>query len=220
MAAVLLLLGLLAWAHRGDWMPEAVRLRDAAFAFLREVHPVLFFTIFAIAPLAPVPISPFYLVASVYPLYVSIPGIIVALSFNMAVAYWLGMTLMRPFALRVVQRSRFKLPQASRDNERMVNALVRISGMPYTAQNYVCALAGVSFRSYMLIGVPIQVAMGIAATLLANSLLKGRIGPLIAGLGLFVVIVVLLRQARKHFNTRRKNRAADTATDEPGADSL
>jgi hypothetical protein len=57
--------------------------------------------------------------------------------------------------------------------------------------------------------------MGIAATLLANSLLKGRIGPLIAGLGLFVVIVVLLRQARKHFNTRRKNRAADTATDEP-----
>lgn len=220
LAGVFAVAAVLAWQQQALWMPEAVRLRDASLALLREVHPAVFFMLLATVPVIPVPIMPFYLTAAIYPIYVSLPGLVFAISFNLAISYWLGNTLLRPLALRVLRRSRFNLPQVTPRNERMVNLIVRISGLPFTAQNYLCALSGVSFRSYMLVGVPLQVVSAAAIMLLSDSVMKGRIGSALAGVGLLVAIGLGVNMARKKLGKRRLDRAEPIAEQGPGADSI
>jgi len=206
--AVLLVVGaalaFLAWGHRAELLSGYTELRQAADHWLRNVNPFVFFALLAIVPVVPVPVSPFYLGAGIFPFPVALAGILIAIPINFAITYWLVKSFMHPLAVKLLARAGRTIPKPSTDkNEVLFCVLIRVCGMPYTLQNYIIPLAGVKFRRYMLLGLPFQYVPAILMMFVGDSLLKGRAGGAILGIGILVAIGILAKLAKDALERRR-----------------
>jgi len=194
----------LAWEYRETWMPIASGTRAFALEWLRHVDPLLFFTLLAIVPILPIPISFFYISTGIFPAPVAIVGILIAIPVNFAITYWLVMTFMKPLAEKLLAKADMKIPKfSSRRNGILFSVFIRVCGTPYTLQNYIIPLSGVSFRDYMIFGLPFQYIPAFAMMCLSDSILHGGARKGILAIAVLVCVAIATKLAADYL--KRKN---------------
>jgi uncharacterized membrane protein YdjX (TVP38/TMEM64 family) len=194
----------LAWESKDAWLPCYIEARTHAEAWLKHIHPLAFFALMAIVPIVPVPMSIFYLSCGIFPPVIGLTGLLIAIPVNFAITYWLAKTLLRPVAEKLLARANLKIPQpSSRKNGILFSIFIRICGTPYTLQNYIIPLAGVSFRDYMLFGLPFQYIPAIAMMFLGNSLLHGEGRKAVIAIVVLVAVAIATKLGKDYFDKRR-----------------
>jgi uncharacterized membrane protein YdjX (TVP38/TMEM64 family) len=197
-------LAFLAWETKGVWLPEYIAARNEVTAWLQHVSPLAFFALMATVPIVPVPMSIFYFSCGIFPTPVALAGILIAIPINFAITYWLAKHLLRPLAEKLLAKAGLKIPQpSSRKNGILFSIFIRICGTPYTLQNYIIPLAGVSFRDYMIFGLPFQYIPAIAMMLLGNSLLHGEGRKAVIAIAILVAVAIATKLAKDYFSKRK-----------------
>jgi uncharacterized membrane protein YdjX (TVP38/TMEM64 family) len=210
---VLAVCAFFAWEFRDEWIPLVVQARDQFNVWLQGLrsHPILFFTIMAVVPIVPVPMSLFYLACGAFPTPVALAGILIALPINFALTYWLSVTLLRPLAEKLLARANLKIPQlSSRRNGILFSIFIRICGTPYALQNYIIPLARVNFRDYMLFGLPFQYIPAIAMMFLGDSLLHGKAMRGVMAIGILIAVAVAAKLGKDYLDRRKAAQSAVT----------
>lgn len=198
----------LAFHYKDLWVPAYVEYRDLSVNWLKQIPAPLFFLLLATVPIVPIPMSIFYISTGIYPTPVALLGILIAVPTNLALTYWLVRTLMKPLALRILGRMGLEIPKArTKKGEVMFSVLIRVCGMPYTPQNYILSLSHIPFRTYMMVGVPLQVAPAIAMMLLGDSLMHGEGKKAFIALGIIVALGVATKLTKDYLQKRRACRA-------------
>jgi uncharacterized membrane protein YdjX (TVP38/TMEM64 family) len=166
---------------------------DLLWDFLKTTHPGIFFVAMAFLPIAPVPMSPFYLLGPT--LYGQGPfmfGTAIALVVNMMVAYWVASGALRPLVEKLFDRLGYRVPELKADEANKLTVVVRVTpGIPYFIQNLSLGLAGIPFRNYMLISWPIQMCWAFAFGILGESAFEGNAGVGAAAVGGIVALVMI-----------------------------
>jgi uncharacterized membrane protein YdjX (TVP38/TMEM64 family) len=202
---------ILAWESRETWVPLWVEARAGTQEWLRHVDPLFFFTLMALVPVVPVPMSPFYFGTGIFPTPVAVVGILVAIPVNFAITYWLVTTFFKPLAEKLLARAELKTPHfSSRRNGILFSVFIRVCGTPYTLQNYIIPLAGVSFRDYMLFGLPFQYIPAFAMMCLGDSILHGGARKGIFAVAVLVCAAIVTKLAADYFK-RKKETSEDVA---------
>lgn len=204
----------LAWESKDIWLPQYIAIRGEAEAWLKNISPLAFFSLMAVVPIVPVPMSIFYLSCGIFPPAVALLGILIAIPINFAITYWLAKTLLHPLATKLLARANLKIPApSSRKNGILFSIFIRICGTPYTLQNYIIPLAGVSFRDYLLFGLPFQYIPAIAMMFLGNSILHGKGRNAVLAIVALVAVVIATKLAKDYFTRRKAPQNAAQTTD-------
>jgi uncharacterized membrane protein YdjX (TVP38/TMEM64 family) len=100
-------------------------------AFVREQGPIPFLAALAVLPLVGVPVSAFYLAAgAVFPLWISLVVTVVGLAINITLAYWLARRWFRSGIERVLDRTRYSIPEVSPDDHVRLTLFLRLMPGP------------------------------------------------------------------------------------------
>ena len=171
---------------------------DLLWGYLEATGPAIFFAAMVLLPIGPIPLSAFYLLGPIlYGLGPFMAGTAIALVFNMSIAYWVASGALRPLVEKLFARLGRGVPELKIHRASHVIIIVRVTpGIPYFIQNLSLGLAGVPFRSYLLISWPIQMGWALAFGVLGESLVEGESGLVIAVLGLIVALLVVTRLTR------------------------
>ena len=212
-SAILAVTAVFAWEIRETWMPLVSNARAWAQEWLRHVSPLVFFTLLAVVPILPVPISFFYISSGIFPTPVAIVGLLIAIPVNFAITYWLVTTLMKPLAEKLLAKADMKIPRfPSRRNGILFSVFIRVCGTPYTLQNYIIPLTGVSFRDYMLFGLPFQYIPAFAMMCLGDSILHGGARKGILAVAVLVCVGIATKMTTDYF----KRKKSDIGTGDAG----
>ena len=193
-------------------LDEGRRIWTVVFDTLAAAGPGVFFAAMAVLPVAGVPMSPFAFAAG--PLFgarLGTPATIglglVAITFNLTVAYWLARRWLRPVLARLVARLGYKMPQVESGDATDLIVLLRVTpGPPFFVQNYLLGLAEVPFGRYLVISCAVQWSYNVAIMLFGDALSQGRGKMAMLAIGLLAALVVGTHLVRKHL--ARKKAAA------------
>jgi len=179
-------------------------------AWISELGPLPFFGSMVVLPAFGAPITPWYLLAGpAFGLEVAIPGCLIAITGNIAFTYVLARWILRPFAVRMVERAGHKVPEIRPEDRWLVTTLVRITpGPPFFMQSYLLGLAGVPFAIYMTVSVPVAALLGVPVVIFGESILEGEVAKIILGVILVVVAIVAVRLVRRILQRKEKARTA------------
>jgi uncharacterized membrane protein YdjX (TVP38/TMEM64 family) len=176
---------------------------------IRGLGPVAFFLAMAILPAVGAPLSAFTLTAgSVFAPTLGLgPVIFLALSaitFNMAVSYWLARRAFRPLIEKIFKRLGYALPRAKAGDEVDLIVLLRVTpGVPFPAQNYLLGLAEVPFGKYLLVSCAIQWPINAAFIAFGDALLHGRGKVALIVLSVILALMAGTQLIRKHYGKKR-----------------
>lgn len=168
-------------------------------ARLEAVPLPLYMLAFAILPAFGAPLSVFYFtVATVFGglgwgLLMGLAGI----ALNMSLVHWIGMGYGRPFAERLLSRRGMRVPIIQAENRIQAIVLVRLSPMPFFVQNYLLALGGLPFRTYLFWSMLLQGTLGSGVIVIGGSLLEGNFRYALLGAFGLLLVMVLLRTIRR-----------------------
>jgi uncharacterized membrane protein YdjX (TVP38/TMEM64 family) len=187
--------GFFVWQFRGEIIGIDVR---AMVEWVASFGPMPFFIAMAILPSLWAPVSPFLVVAGLtWNLPTALLGCGAALAFNMALSWLLAGKLFRPAFERLVHRFGYSVPEITHKSMISVAVLLRITpGMPFPLQNYLLGLAGMPFAWYMAISVPLMLLMASSIIIFSDAILKGNKTMVLLAVGLFIVLALVVRQAR------------------------
>ncbi len=194
-------------------LAEGKRLFQAGMALVSGAGPAVYFAAMALLPAVGVPTSPFAIGAG--PLFakeLGMPLVILcgtaAMTFNMALAYWLARRWLRPFLTRRLEAMGYALPVVEEANMTDLIVLLRVTpGPPFFVQNYLLGLANVPFVRYMVISCSIQWLFNLAFMLFGEALNQGRGKMALMALMLFATLAAAANMLRKHL---AKKKAAAT----------
>jgi uncharacterized membrane protein YdjX (TVP38/TMEM64 family) len=183
-----IVLGGIGWTCREAWWPLALEGWGWLWAHLQNTHPAVFFSAFVILLAVGCPITMFYLVApGLYGIWVSFAYTSVALILNFALTFWIARSLFRPLLEAIVKRAGFEIPRLRDREYTQITIAMRVTpGIPFIMQNYILALAGVPFRTYMVISWVANLGWALALLSLGESIFQGE-----AGFGLFGVLLII-----------------------------
>ncbi len=188
-------------------------LLNQGFDLIRDAGPWAFFGAMAVLPAFGFPITLFYLAAGpAFGTQMTMPGVVAAalaaLTVNFALTYWLAHRALRPAAEWLLAHTRFRVPQVTAENELTVAVLMRVMpGPPLFLQGYILGLSGVRFRTYMLVSLAVQGALGAGVIVFGKALVEGKGGMALMGALLLVAAGVMLQILRKRFAKRDAGRA-------------
>ena len=156
---------------------------------LREIGPIPFYGVFALAIAVGVPPSPFLLAAgAAFDLTTNFVGLVFAFSVSLVISYAYANRLFKEPLQRFLDRKAPMLAGCLQERPRTATVLVRlVPGFPYVLQN--CLLAAVcrSFAAYFLVSLPPVLFMASLLVLAGRNLLAGNMRSLAVVLaGLFV----------------------------------
>lgn len=161
-----------------DWQ----RVTDA----INRLHPAAVLPFMAVLPVAGFPIMFVYLFAGARfgPV---LGGVVVAgvTAVHLLATYFIARSFLRRPLERFIERRHRHLPQVPEDEGPAV-ALVAalVPGLPYVVRNYALALAGVKFRVYFWVCLPVYVARSYV------SILLGDLSSDPSRKGLFIIIAI------------------------------
>lgn len=204
LAAVLVLALILLSRHYG------VRAQmERVVESIRAAGPVPFFVAMALLPAVGFPLSAFTLVAG--PVFGPTMGIglvilcaIGAMTFNVALAYWVAARGLRPTVSRLVLWLGYRLPDQIQPHAAWPAILIlRIVPLtPFCVQSVLLGLARVPFGPYMLVSVIVPSAYAAAMITMGDALMRGDTWAIAAAGAMFVVVGVVLHVLRKRFQAR------------------
>jgi len=174
-----------------------------------------FFAAMAVLPAIGCPLLAFYLPAgALFAGQMGMPAVIAAsmgaLAINLALTYWLAHRGIRPVVEWLLRHTPYRVPQVRPENELAVAVLVRVTpGPPFFVQGYILGLAGVSFRTYMVVSFGVQLVFGTGFIVFGKAMMEGKSGMAIFGAMLLVAMVAAVQIVRRKF---AKRDAGDAAT--------
>lgn len=178
-------------------------------ALIRSAGPGTFFLAVALLPAAGAPLSFFSLTAgSVFGPQIGMPAVIAltlaAITFNMALCYFLATRLLRPVLEALLTRLGYKLPQVDSGDTTDLIVLLRVTpGVPFPVQNYLLGLAQVPFGKYLLVSCLIQLPANTAFILFGDALLHGRGKIAFLSLGAILALMAATHLVRKHYGAKK-----------------
>lgn len=192
-------LGVFAWLAYVD---RADLTRQALVDTVNALHPAVFILAYLILPLLGVPATIFYLAAGVrfgLPLGGLVSG--VCILFHHLVGYWIAQGPMRRVVRHWLEKPGHSLPKIKAHNQVEWTALFSaIAGPPYALKLYLLPLAGVSYRIYLLVAMPIHVVMCLPVVAAGGSL--GSVNAVwvtVAGVSI-VLLVLLTAWLKRHYS--------------------
>jgi uncharacterized membrane protein YdjX (TVP38/TMEM64 family) len=176
---------------------------------IRGAGPVVFFTAMALLPAFGAPLSAFSLTAG--PVFVPTLGLglvifiaLSAITFNMALSYWLARWAFRPLIEKLFRRLGYNLPRAAAGDEVDLIVLLRVTpGVPFPVQNYLLGLAEVPFGKYLLVSCAIQLPINAAFIAFGDALLSGRGKVALITLSVILALMAGTQLLRKHYGKKR-----------------
>jgi uncharacterized membrane protein YdjX (TVP38/TMEM64 family) len=199
-----IVLACIAFECRDILIPEIRALIAVLHGWVSALPPVAYFGVFAVALTLGAPILPFYLMASAYGIGIGILGCLITQMIAISLSYVLARNILHPQIERIVLKLGYVIPKVPKGKEAMVTILVRISGLPFFAQNYLLGLSGIPFVPYFIYSFPVNIGFTVAIVLMGESLFQGKSGMALMGLSIFVLLVIILRVVRTRLN-RQKN---------------
>ena len=190
-------------------LAEGTRLFHAGMDLVSSAGPGVYFACMAILPIIGIPTSPFAVGAG--PLFgeqLGMPLVILcgelALTINMALAYWLARRWLRPFLSQKLANMGYALPQAEGGNATDLIILLRVTpGPPFFVQNYLLGLANVPFGRYMVISCAAQWLFNLAFMLFGDALSQGRGKLALYSLMGFAALVAMANVVRKRLSQKK-----------------
>lgn len=184
-----------AWARGKELAGEATE-------WVRGLGAGWFFAAFAVLPAVGFPVSPFAFGAgSLFGPVLGLPAVLglagVCMAISMTISYGLSRFILRPWVERLLGFLGYVTPVAPAGKQAMFVLLVRLApGLPYVCQSFVLGLAGVPFRTYLLVswvaataGVSLMIVFG-------DALMKGKGKVALFALAGVVLVVVAVRYLR------------------------
>ncbi|MBI5770415.1 MAG: TVP38/TMEM64 family protein [Verrucomicrobia bacterium] len=189
---------------------DFVAVKERAFALIRGVGPVTFFSAMAVLPTFAVPITLFTIPAGeAFAPQFGMGGVIAIclaiLAVNLALTYWVARYAARPLLTRLLQRYGYTVPRATPENALAITVVMRLTpGPPYAVQGYVLGIAEVPFGLYMVGSWLCQAPYAVGFIVLGQGLLNGNFMLAAKGLGVLVVAIFAVQWWRKK-NAKREN---------------
>jgi uncharacterized membrane protein YdjX (TVP38/TMEM64 family) len=186
---------------------------EDGMALIRDAGPTAFFVGFALLPAIGIPSSIFTLTAGpAFGEKLGMPWVVVlsllAVTVNFVLTYALAQRTLRPLLEKLMTRLGYKLPRVAAGEMTDLTIVVRVTpGIPFFAQNYLLGLAGVPFRTYMLVSCPVTWIYAASFVLFGDALLHGKGRMVMVAASLLVVAIVATQWARKHY--AKKNKPAE-----------
>jgi uncharacterized membrane protein YdjX (TVP38/TMEM64 family) len=204
---IILVAGIVLWRHF-----EVRAQMDRVVEMLRAAGPVPFFVAMALLPAVGFPLSAFTLVAG--PVFGPTMGIgavilcaILAVTFNVALMYWVAARALRPTVSRLVQWLGYRLPEEIQPRTAWPAILVlRLVPSPFCVQSVLLGLARVPFGPYMLVSIIVPSAYATAVITMGDALMRGDRWAMVGAGALFIIVGIVLHVLRKRFQ-----RTTDTA---------
>ena len=181
---------------------------QALLEWKRTAGALPFFALMALTPLLGVPMTPFFVLAGAA--FGAVPALIgsgLALAINLLLAHWISRSALRPYLERLLQRTRYRLPDLEpegADTLRFV-LLVRLApGIPLFVKNYLLGLAGIPLRGYFWLSMLLTGLYGAGFVLLGESMLQHDLVEAALGLGILALAGFVIARWRKRMIARRR----------------
>jgi len=203
--AAVVLLAVAALVLRGV---DVGAVKERAFAFVRELGPVVFFAAMAILPAFGVPMSLFTIPAGEafgprLGLGVVIAIALVVLAVNLALTYWVARYALRPLLTGLMKRYGYSVPRVTPDNALTVALVVRLTpGPPYALQGYLLGLAEMPFGLYMIVSWLGQAPYAVGLIVLGEGLMNGNFMLVAKGLAVLIVVIAVVQLVRRKISKR------------------
>ena len=175
-----------------------------AMTAMGNAHPALLFLALALLPLVGVPASPLIIAAGVrLGTGAGFALVVAALLCDFSLGYWLARRWMRTPLTRWLVGRGHVVPVLAPADEAQFILLFRITpGIPLSVQNYVLGLAGVDFKRYLLISLPVQAVYALTFVWFGNSLADNASWKLALGAALLVAIGLAVGLLRRWLKRR------------------
>jgi len=167
---------------------------DAVAAFKREAGPLTFFSAMALLPALGFPLTPFFVMAgATFGSRAGLIGCAIALSFNLALCYWIARSGLRRPLLSLLERFDYDIPNFENESRSALRFVVLVKvtpGLPGFVKNYMLGLMGVPFWTFFLASLAFTGAYALALVYLGDSLRDHDISN--ATLAVLAVLVLAL----------------------------
>jgi uncharacterized membrane protein YdjX (TVP38/TMEM64 family) len=182
---------------------------EQGLALVRGAGPVVFFLSMALLPAVGAPQTMFTLTAG--PLFGAQLGMglvvllaVLAMSFNMALSYWMASRVLRPVLEALLGRLGYKIPKVEQGDETGLIVLLRVTpGIPFPVQNYLLGLARAKFGRYLLLSILLQGPLNAAFVVFGDALLHGQGRMVFYGVSAIVVLLVGTHLLRQHYGKKK-----------------
>jgi uncharacterized membrane protein YdjX (TVP38/TMEM64 family) len=182
---------------------------DAGIALLRDAGPWVFFTAMVLLPAVGFPIAVLYLAAgTAFGERMGIGWVLAATGLavfaNLALTYWLARFGLRPWLESLVSRTRYKIPVVVEAEQTEITLLVRITpGPPFFLQSYLLGLAGIRFRTYLVVSWLIAMVYATGFIVFGDAILHGKGRLALLGLSALVAVALGVHLLRRHYGKKR-----------------
>jgi uncharacterized membrane protein YdjX (TVP38/TMEM64 family) len=183
---------------------------ERGMTLIRDAGPVAFFGAMLILPALGLPLMAFTILAGeAFGSLLSVPGVIgvslFVIALNLMLNYWLARFAFRPLLTGWVKRAGYSIPQVTPENALSVALVVRlVPGPPYALQGYLLGLAGVPFRTYMIVSWLCVSPWAIGAIILGKGILNGNFKVAAIGIGVIAIAVLAVQFWRQKYAKRGK----------------
>ena len=209
-AALLALVGILIWSLF-IWENEIFILVQKFSLWLREesatlnsapliIFPILLFLL----PIFALPVTPVYLIAGAReePVFLVVALCFAGVTANICASYFIARKFSKWIEPRLQKRN-FRIPEINADEHYDVTFLVRIiPGNPLAVQNYALGLAGVDFKKYLVVSLPIQFVHVTGFIYFSDGILSGDTSNFMLGASLVCAGAVIGRIVQKRLKKR------------------
>lgn len=198
-----------AWLKFGQDIAALIELTKDWIVRLRDAHWIYLWLAIAFLPIVSFPVSPLLIMAGNYGTFYGILLCMTALAVNFTLAYLIAGYLFRGLIERLLKRTRYKIPEISKDQEWKLILLFRIiPGFPLAVQNNILGLARVSLPLYLLISLGVQFLWVPGFVVVGEGLIKGEFGMVMLGVSILVVLIILTSYLKKRHAEKAKRQAA------------
>ena len=199
-------LAILAWkmgfpqrspSYGGQVGLEALKMMWLDFETFMVGRPWVLFVAIVILPGLPLPISPVVVLTGVlyheHPILACL-GCLLALMMNQAWTYWLAAKPGRRLAHWMLERWRVRVPAVDPRNHMKWLLIVRLTpGSPLFLQNYLLGFIHIPYLRYAWVSLLCSGSIACGMVLTGAGIGDGRIGWVLSGLGVLVVVGVGVR---------------------------
>ena len=198
------------WSYRDMWWPRALQAWLWLWAHLQTTHPIAFFSAFVLLTAVGCPITIFYLAApGLYPFWVCFAYAVVGLGLHFVLTFWIANSIFRPVLERLLRMGGFEIPQLKPNEYAKVTVAVRVTpGLPFIVQNYMLALAGVPFKTFMTISWIANLGWALAFLSLGESIFEGEAGFAVFAVLLIIGLTIITKLIRDRYASRDEPIAA------------
>jgi uncharacterized membrane protein YdjX (TVP38/TMEM64 family) len=177
------------------------------YAFLRQdIHPGLFVLLMASLPVLGIPFSPFLVLSGIK--FGTAWGVVLSLlvmPVHLGLCYVISKTFFQTLILKIVENRGYSAPGFLTDKPGKLVLLFLIApGPPYVMKNYLLALTGLSFISYMGLAWAVQGLLALPVVVLGGAASQQRWGLFGLVLGVLVLGSIGLQWYKRRWSGKRK----------------